>query len=131
MDVQSVTPATGATAEVAQAPTPGATSASATTGDAVAPGQSASATQQAAAGDTATLAATVAKLYNIAPGSGSSSTSQALDVSYKVVGPLDLVVTVLSNPVSGQEVVQIPPEVLIGLAEFFDHFDGVTLDQKV
>jgi uncharacterized FlaG/YvyC family protein len=128
MDVQSVTPATGETAEVAQASTPGATSTSAANG-AVASGQPASPAQ--AAGESSTLTAAIAKLYNIAPSNGSSSSSHALDVSYKVVGPLDLVVTVLSNPVSGQEVVQIPPEVLIGLAEFFDHLDGVTLDQKV
>lgn len=52
-----------------------------------------------------------------------------LDVSYRVLQHPDVIVTVFSNPQTGQEVAQFPPEILIGLAEFFDQQSGVTLDK--
>ena len=55
----------------------------------------------------------------------------ALDISYKYVSQLQLVVTVFTNAQTGEEVAQFPPQELIGLAEFFDQIDGVTLDRKV
>jgi hypothetical protein len=59
-----------------------------------------------------TIAEAVAKIYNVS--SGSSGQPQ-LAISYKYVS----------------EVAQFPPQELIGLAEFFDQIDGVTLDRKV
>ncbi|HTU70593.1 MAG TPA: hypothetical protein VMF11_09765 [Candidatus Baltobacteraceae bacterium] len=126
MDVQSVAPANGATAGSPQATTAGATAGSAPTGAAeVRPSAGA---PQPPSGGSATLASAVAKLYNVTQ--SSSGAPQELDVSYKVVHQLDLIVTVFTNPETGQVVAQFPPEVLIGLAEFFDQTDGVTLDQK-
>lgn len=78
--------------------------------------------------DQSTIAAAVAKIYNVSSGSGQA---QALDISYKYVPELQLVVTVFTNPQTGAEVAQFPPQELIGLAEFFDQVDGVTLDRKV
>jgi len=75
-----------------------------------------------------TLAAVVAKLYNV--GQSSSGQSQNLTISYKYVSDLQLVVTVFTDPATGDEV-QFPPQELIGLAELFDQIDGVTLDRKV
>ncbi len=124
MDVQSVAPSDGATAGEAQAqagPLPGSSVPSGSEG------QPSGGVQPA--GGSATLASTIARLYNV--GAGGSSSPQDLDISYKVIRPLDVIVTVFTNPVTGEEVAQFPPEVLIGLAEFFDQTDGVTLDQKV
>ncbi len=60
-----------------------------------------------------------------------SSASPQLAISYKYVSELQLVVTVFTNAQTGEEVAQFPPQELIGLAEFFDQIDGVTLDRKV
>jgi hypothetical protein len=124
MDVQSVAPSDGATAGGSPAPadvTPGAATQGGLQDQPISGAQP--------SGGSATLASTIARLYNV--DAGPSSAPQDLDVSYRVVQSLDLVVTVLTNPVTGQEVAQIPPEVLIGLAELFDQTDGVTIDKKV
>jgi hypothetical protein len=129
MDVQTVAAAgTGQgevvpqTAEVAAAPQAPATSSGSSTG-APPPHQ---------ADESATLASVVAKLYNVSNGSGSSSGgAPQLAISYKYVSELQLVVTVFTNPQTGEEVAQFPPQELIGLAEFFDQIDGVTIDKKV
>jgi uncharacterized FlaG/YvyC family protein len=124
MDVQTVaTAGTGQggevapTTEVAAAPQAPATS-SGSSGGTQNPQQT---------GDSATLASVVAKLYNV----GASSYQPTLAVSYKYVSDLQLVVTVFTNPETGEEIAQFPPQELIGLAEFFDQIDGVTLDKKV
>ncbi|HUA08803.1 MAG TPA: hypothetical protein VMA98_05960 [Candidatus Acidoferrales bacterium] len=80
---------------------------------------------------TSTLASVVAKLYNVPSTSGSGASQPELAISYKYVNQLQLVVTVFTNPQTGEEVAQFPPQELIGLAEFFDQIDGVTLDRKV
>lgn len=76
-----------------------------------------------------TIAAAVAKIYNVSQ--GSSGEPAQLSVSYKYVSQLQLVVTVFTNASTGEEVAQFPPQELIGLAEMFDQIDGVTLDRKV
>ena len=126
MDVQTVAagtsgPSEGVTpnAEVAAAPQAPATSSGSS-------GSSGSAQPKPVEGST--IAAAVAKLYNVS--SGSSGQPQ-LAISYKYVSELQLVVTVFTNPQTGEEVAQFPPQELIGLAEFFDQIDGVTLDRKV
>jgi hypothetical protein len=53
-----------------------------------------------------------------------------LNVSYRVQRDPDVIVTVFSDPKTGQEVAQFPPEILINLATFFDHHQGVTLDRN-
>jgi uncharacterized FlaG/YvyC family protein len=128
MDVPTVAPATSGPSggaapaqEVAAAPQAPAIS-SGSPGGAQPPHQ---------ANESATLASVVAKLYNVGKGSGSSGESPQLAISYKYVSDLKLVVTVFTNPQTGEEVAQFPPQELIGLAEFFDQIDGVTLDRKV
>lgn len=73
------------------------------------------------------LAPAIAKLF----GSTGVPTPITLNVSYRVVKDLNEIVTVFSDPKTGQEIAQFPPEILIGLAEFFDQQRGVTLDQSV
>ncbi|MGA7569820.1 MAG: hypothetical protein WBG27_08305 [Candidatus Aquilonibacter sp.] len=124
MDVPTVAPATtgqsggvAPTTEVAAAPQAPAISSGAS-----------SAPQPKSPVNESTIAAAVAKIYNVS--SGSSGPPQ-LAISYKYVSQLQLVVTVFTNPQTGEEVAQFPPQELIGLAEFFDQIDGVTLDRKV
>ncbi len=124
MDVPAVAPATtgqsegvAPTQEVAAAP------------QAPAPSSASSSGAPQPKVNESTIAAAVAKIYNVS--SGSSTQSQPLDISYKYVPELQLVVTVFTNPQTGEEVAQFPPQELIGLAEFFDQIDGVTLDRKV
>lgn len=74
-----------------------------------------------------TLAPAVAKLF----GSSSDPQPVALDVSYRVLkGNLGEIVTVFTDPKTGKEIAQFPPEILIGLATFFDQQSGATLDQS-
>ncbi|MGD0967221.1 MAG: hypothetical protein ABR949_02940 [Candidatus Aquilonibacter sp.] len=127
MDVQTVAPATSGQSGGA---TPGSEVAAAPQAPAPVLGSSAgsSGSAQPKPVDQSTIAAAVAKIYNVS--SGSSGQPQQLDISYKYVSELQLVVTVFTNPQTGEEVAQFPPQELIGLAEFFDQIDGVTLDRK-
>jgi uncharacterized FlaG/YvyC family protein len=127
MDVPTVAPAV--------TPSGGASSGQevAAAQQAPAPSSSSSGTTQQASppSGSSTIASVVAKLYNVSNSSGSSEQSPQLAISYKYVSELQLVVTVFTNPQTGEEVAQFPPQELIGLAEFFDQIDGVTLDKKV
>jgi uncharacterized FlaG/YvyC family protein len=130
MDVQSVAPATG-TADGSQPAAPtaapdGSTEPTATGAVAQASSQPGSASHVLA--QDSSLASAIAKLYNVA---GSSSNDANIGVSYKVVPGLDLVVTVFTNADTGEEIAQFPPELLVGVAQFFDQLDGVTIDKKV
>lgn len=71
------------------------------------------------------LAPAIAKLF----GSATPPEPIRLDVSYRVLTHPDQIVTVFSDPSTGQEVAQFPPDILIGLAQFFDSPRGVTLDR--
>jgi uncharacterized FlaG/YvyC family protein len=70
------------------------------------------------------IAPAVAKLFAQTIG-----TPIQLSVSYRVEGAD--VVTVFTDPNTHKEVAQFPPELLIGLAKFFDQQSGVTLDRSV
>jgi uncharacterized FlaG/YvyC family protein len=70
-----------------------------------------------------TIAPAVAKLF----GSANAAATQ-LSVSYRVEGRD--VVTVFTDPTTHKEVAQFPPELLIGLAQFFDQQSGVTFDKS-
>lgn len=72
------------------------------------------------------IAPAIAKLF------GGAAVPQpiSLNVSYRVVKDLDEIVTVFTDPKTGKEVAQFPAEVLIGLAQFFDHERGATLDKN-
>lgn len=57
--------------------------------------------------------------------------SSHLHVSYRVTHDPSIIVTVFTDPQTGQEVAQFPPEVMVQLAQFFDKESGVTLDSSV
>jgi uncharacterized FlaG/YvyC family protein len=67
------------------------------------------------------LAPAIAKLFG-----GSIQQPVQLNVSYRVEGTD--VVTVFTDPKTGKEIAQFPPEMLLGLAKFFDQQSGVTFD---
>ena len=69
------------------------------------------------------IAPAIAKLF-----SGAISQPERLNVSYRVEGKD--VVTVFTDPQTGKEVAQFPPELLLGLAQFFDQQSGVTFDKN-
>jgi hypothetical protein len=71
------------------------------------------------------LAPAIAKLF----GSATPPEPIRLDVSYRVLTDPDQIVTVFSDPKTGAEVAQFPPDILVGLAQFFDSPRGVTLDR--
>jgi uncharacterized FlaG/YvyC family protein len=115
------------TGSVGPAPEPASTQVAA---PAPSSNDSAPASEQGAAGGAPAsstrdgIAPAIAKLF------GSSATPDPirLDVSYRVLRDPNQIVTVFSDPKTGQEVAQFPPELLINLAQFFDQQRGVTLD---
>lgn len=115
--VETVTGTVGAPAPQGTASTVHTT----TTGDTH---DSGSSSQQT--GNRAALAPAVAKLFALP----FPAAPDSLDVSYRIEGASDTIVTVFTDPKTGQEVAQFPPEVLIHLAQFFDQQHGATLDQS-
>jgi hypothetical protein len=114
---------TGAVTGTATAPTPTAhTAASAIPGVA---SQGSAGAQGDAPQPRGGLAPAIAKLF----GSATPPEPIRLDVTYRVLRDPDQIVTVFSDPSTGQEVAQFPPDILIGLAQFFDSPRGVTLDR--
>lgn len=75
----------------------------------------------------AALVTAIAKMF----GSPSEPQTVNLDVSYRVVHSPNEIVTVFTDPKTGIEVAQFPPEIVIALAQFFDKNSGVTLDSSV
>ena len=78
--------------------------------------------QQQQSQQNTTLTPAISKLF-----AGVISAPAQLAVSYRVEG--NDVVTVFTDPNTHKEVAQFPPELLIGLAQFFDQQSGVTLDR--
>lgn len=118
MDVSAITSGTGTPASAVsdQTTAPAATPAGRSDG---LPSSSAS-----NAGKNQALTPAIAKLF----GSSGSPHPVELRVSYRVDG--NDIVTVFTDPKTGKEVAQFPPELLLGLAKFFDHQGGVTLDKS-
>lgn len=73
--------------------------------------------------DHSTLAPAVAKLF-----SAGNAAPQQLSISYRIEGRD--VVTVFTDPSTHKEVAQFPPELLLGLAQFFDQQSGITFDKS-
>lgn len=116
MDVSAITSGTGA-------PAPDVTDQTQASQGSAVPSQSQPSTAAAPSpSKDAALTSAISKLF-----AGSSGQSTALHVSYRVDG--QDIVTVFSDPKTGKEVAQFPAEILLGLAKFFDHQGGVTLDQ--
>lgn len=95
------------------------------------PAQPPAATQESGASQPASpatgpLAPVVAKIF----GGGSSLQSKAVNVSYRVEHDPDMVVMVITDPKTGREIAQVPSEVMVQIAQFFDKEQGVTLDRS-
>lgn len=75
--------------------------------------------------DAGVLSPVVAKLFN-----GGIPQPVAVNVSYRVEHDPNIIVTIFTDPTTGQEIAQIPPEVLVQIAQFFDKHSGVTLDRS-
>lgn len=69
------------------------------------------------------IAPAVAKLFG-----GALPQPADLSVSYRVVD--NDMVTIFTDPNTGQEVAQFPSALLLGLAQFFDQQSGVTFDKN-
>ncbi len=114
MDVSAITSAAGtpapAVSDQAAATTPVA-------------GADSSSQNQSSPNGSSALTPAIAKLF----GSSGSPQPVELHVSYRVDG--QDIVTIFTDPKTGKEVAQFPPELLLGLAKFFDHTGGVTLDK--
>jgi uncharacterized FlaG/YvyC family protein len=72
------------------------------------------------------LSDTIGRLF------GTSEAPQPVDVqvSYRVDKYNNQIVTVLTDPKTGKEIVQFPKEIMLQIAQFFDKQSGVTLDRN-
>lgn len=77
-------------------------------------------------GNHSAIAPAVAKLFHLPTPAAPTS----LNVSYRVIGDSHQIITVFTDPKTGQEVAQFPPEVLANLAQFFDQQHGATFDRS-
>jgi hypothetical protein len=117
MDVQAV--ATVATSQPQEAAAPAATS-----GPAVSSHAPEAALPHA---DPGVLSPVVAKIL----AQGNMPQPVTVNVSYRVEHDPNMVVTVFTDPKTGAEIAQVPAEVMIQIAQFFDKQSGVTLDRSV
>jgi len=74
------------------------------------------------------LSPIVAKIFGDAASSGPYPVT--VNVSYRVEHDPNIIVTVFTDPKTGQEIAQVPAEVLVQIAQFFDKESGVTLDRS-
>ena len=76
--------------------------------------------------NTGVLSPIVAKIF------GNSGTPQpvTVNVSYRVEHDPNMIVTIFTDPKTGQEIAQVPAEVMVQIAQFFDKHSGVTLDES-
>ncbi len=72
------------------------------------------------------IAPAIAKLFHLP----SPAAPTSLNVSYRVIGDSHQIITVFTDPKTGQEVAQFPPEELANLAQFFDQQHGATFDRS-
>lgn len=119
MDVQAV--AAVATSQPQEAPAPAASSGAA----AVSSSQAPQGAQPHA--DPGVLSPVVAKIL----AQGGTSQPVSVNVSYRVEHDPNMIVTVFTDPHTGAEIAQVPAEVMIQIAQFFDKQSGVTLDRSV
>lgn len=71
-----------------------------------------------------TLSPVVAKLFS----QGAILQPVTVNVSYRTEN--GAIVTVFSDPQTGKEITQVPAEVMVQIAQFFDKHSGVTLDKS-
>jgi uncharacterized FlaG/YvyC family protein len=61
---------------------------------------------------------------------GDAAQAVSVNVSYRVEHNPDIVVMVMTDPKTGKEIAQVPAEVMVQIAQFFDKESGVTLDRS-
>lgn len=71
-----------------------------------------------------TLSPVVAKLFS----TGAILQPVSVNVSYRVEN--DAIITVFTDPTTGKEITQVPSEVMVQIAQFFDKHSGITLDKS-
>jgi uncharacterized FlaG/YvyC family protein len=76
--------------------------------------------------DAGPLSPVVARIF----GGGDVPQSVSVNVSYRVEHNPDMVVMVMTDPKTGKEIAQVPAEVMVQIAQFFDKESGVTLDRS-
>lgn len=76
--------------------------------------------------DAGALSSVVAKLFS----DSGIPKPVSVNVSYRVEHDPNIIVTIFTDPATGQEIAQIPPEVIVQIAQFFDKQSGVTLDRR-
>lgn len=118
MDVQAV--ATGATSQPQETAAPAVFG----SGPAVSSGIPQPSASHADAGP---LSAVVAKILS----GGDAPKAVTVNVSYRVEHDPNMIVTVFTDPATGAEIAQVPAEVMVQIAQFFDKQSGVTLDRSV
>lgn len=74
--------------------------------------------------DVGTLSPVVAHIFS----SGAILQPVSVNVTYRVEN--GAIVTVFTDPTTGKEISQVPAEVLVQIAQFFDKHSGVTLDKS-
>ena len=80
--------------------------------------------QSSSSASRGSLSAVAAKIF-----SGASQPHGSVNVSFRIENDPHVVVMVFTDPATGQEISQVPSEVMVQLAAFFDKHSGVTLDQ--
>jgi len=76
--------------------------------------------------NTGVLSPVVAKLF----ASDGVPKPVTVNVSYRVEHNPNIIVTIFTDPATGKEIAQIPAEVMVQIAQFFDKESGVTLDRS-
>ncbi len=76
--------------------------------------------------NTGVLSPVVAKIF----GADGTPKPVTVNVSYRVEHDPNIIVTVFTDPATGTEIAQIPAEVMVQIAQFFDKQSGVTLDRS-
>jgi hypothetical protein len=120
MDVQALVGTTGAGTAAGAIPAPASSSPAAPPAATERPSLLGE-TQKHALG----IAPAIAKIFGSAD---DKHTVPAVTVSYKIEGKT--IHTVFTDPATGQEIAQFPPDLLAHIASFFDHEQGVTLDKN-
>lgn len=127
MDVQVVSPAAAGQQQAPDPPSPPVQSSSAAPVSAAA-ASSGPPPGAPSAEDAGALSSVVARVF----GGGSSAPAEpiSVNVSYRVEHDPNIIVTVFTDPKTGKEIAQVPAEVMVRIAQFFDKQSGVTLDRS-
>ncbi len=82
--------------------------------------------QFAAAPNGDALAPVIAKIFS----QGHPAQPVTVDVRYRVEHDPNMIVMVFTDPHTGEEIAQVPSEMVVQMAQFFDKHSGVALDRN-